>query len=255
MTGKHIGAIWLDTTNPRSLLGEGQYSAIYLGKLNGSTNVAIKVIEVEDQPDEKYNQLPEDQPDAYHNQMPGQMPAKQRSNRMNEVLGRLKHPNVIKLLGVEEEDSIKYFALELCAATLDQYCRGLYTGPMPREEDVLLQMISGLRYVHSEKYVHRNIEPKNILISKFPIRIILSDFALSKPIDPNGSLSVSKNMSINQGRQLCWLAPEMLDNPDDPGFSEKRGSIASDTFSAGCVIFYYLTLGLHPFGSDLHFLT
>ncbi|XP_059350451.1 LOW QUALITY PROTEIN: serine/threonine-protein kinase/endoribonuclease IRE2-like [Daphnia carinata] len=269
MPGQRIGAIWLDMTTPRLLLGRGQFSEVYLGKLNGNRDVAIKRMVVENQPNADYNKIPVNQPDAENNQIPenppdpgynqivNQTPSTMRSNRINEALGRLDHPNVIKLLHVEEKNSIKYFALELCDTTLHQYKMGPCNEAMPNEVFVLLDMIKGLRYIHSNGFAHRNIEPKNILISKPPIRIILSDFGLSKPIDLNGSYSVSQDRALlrqrlNEDVQLRWLAPEMLDNPDDQGFSEKRGSIASDTFSMGCVFFFYLTPGLHPFGSGLH---
>ena len=118
---------------------------------------------------------------------------------------------------------------------------------MPSEATVLLNIVSGLVYVHSRGLAHRNIEPKNILISStLPVFIKLADFGLSKPVSTSGSFSVSRDHPVES--TLCWKAPEMLDHTDDEAFSEKRGSIASDTFSAGCVFFYFLTPGWHPFG-------
>lgn len=142
----------------------------------------------------------------------------------------------------------RYFALELCSASLYQFCTGKYDGPMASDAAVLLDIVNGLVYIHSRGLAHRNIEPKNILISSttIPVSIVLADFGLSKPVSSNGSFSVSRDHPV-QGT-LCWKAPEMLDHPDDEAFSEKRGSVASDTFSAGCVFFFFLTLGWHPFG-------
>ncbi|KAI9561160.1 hypothetical protein GHT06_012116 [Daphnia sinensis] len=239
MVGRHFGRIWLDTENPHLLLGRGQFSDVFRGKLNGSMEVAIKRIVQENQPDPRYNQIAAINPDT------------QSSKRENEALRQLDHPNVIKLLHVEEHNSIKYFALELCAATLYQYCLRQYNGPMPPDAVVLLHISQSGPIPNSKGFAHRNIEPKNILISKsFPTRIILADFGLSKSVsNTSGSYSVSQDRSMND--QLCWLAAELLDNPDDQGFSEKRGSIASDIFSAGCVFYFYLTPGWHPFGSDL----
>ncbi len=139
------------------------------------------------------------------------------------------------------------FALELCSASLYQFCTGKYNGPMPSDAAVLLDIVNGLVYIHSRGLVHRNIEPNNVLISStIPVSIVLADFGLSKSVSSSGSFSVSRDHP-EQGT-LCWKAPEMLDHPDDEAFSEKRGSIASDTFSAGCVFFFFLTLGWHPFG-------
>lgn len=112
---------------------------------------------------------------------------------------------------------------------------------MPSDATVLLDIIRGLRYVHFKGIAHRNIHPKNILISSsLPVIIKLADFGLSKPVNDGGSHSISRD-----NRSVCYKAPEMLNNNPD-----KRGSIASDTFSAGLVFFYFLSKGFHLFGSN-----
>lgn len=139
------------------------------------------------------------------------------------------------------------FAMELCTTSLHQYCqdfnRNLPVGlpPMPSDATVLLDIIRGLRYVHFMGLAHRNIHPKNILISSsLPVVIKLAGFRLSKPVNDRGSHSISRSDG-----SVCYKAPEMLvDNPD------KRGSIASDTFSAGLVFFFFLSKGFHLFGSN-----
>ncbi len=49
------------------------------------------------------------------------------------------------------------------------------------------------------------------------------------------------------------MAQEFLNysfNQNQPNETPMKGSIESDIFSAGCVFFYYVTRGLHPFGED-----
>lgn len=123
---------------------------------------------------------------------------------------------------------------------------------MPSDATVLLDIAEGLLYVHSQGLAHRNIDPKNILISSTPVTVMLADFGLSKQVNSGtNSFSVSRDRPNNaQGNHLCWMAPELLDSPDDEAFSEKRGSVASDIFSTGCVFFFYLTpAGCHPYGN------
>lgn len=122
---------------------------------------------------------------------------------------------------------------------------------MPSDATALLDIAEGLLYVHSKGLAHRNIDPKNILISSAPATLKLADFALSKPVNSDtNSFSASKDLHNPQHNNLCWTAKELLDHPDDEAFSEMRGSVASDIFSTGCVFFFYLKPGCHPFGNS-----
>jgi serine/threonine-protein kinase/endoribonuclease IRE1 len=105
-----------------------------------------------------------------------------------------------------------------------------------------------LNYIHSKKLVHRDIKPENILISE-KAQIKLSDFGLSKETSTNHTFVVSG--PFKGTRQ--WMAQEFLNfsfNQNQPNETPMKGSIESDIFSAGCVFFYYVTRGLHPFGED-----
>ncbi|XP_046634001.1 serine/threonine-protein kinase/endoribonuclease IRE1-like isoform X1 [Daphnia pulicaria] len=224
------------------LLGNGQFSNIYSGMLDGVKQVAVKQVLLEDvQRNLRYHCI--DESDIY----------KQRNQREENALMKiLDHRNVIKLFLVEEDAPFKNFALELCLCSLYQYCKGQFINcPMPSDATVLLDIAEGLLYVHSKGLAHRNIDPKNILISStHPVTVMLADFGLSKPVRiGTNSFSVSRDRQNAQGNNLCWMAPELLDHPDDEAFSEKRGSVASDIFSTGCVFFFYLKPGCHPFGN------
>ncbi|EFX85217.1 hypothetical protein DAPPUDRAFT_313875 [Daphnia pulex] len=220
------------------LLGNGQFSNIYSGMLDGVKQVAVKQVLLEDvQQNVIYHCI--DESDIY----------KQRNQREENALMKiLDHRNVIKLFLVEEDAPFKNFALELCVCSLDQYCKGQFNCPMPSDATVLLHIAEGLLYVHSKGLAHRNIDPENILISSTPVTVMLADFGLSKPVRiGTNSFSVSRDRQNAQGNNLCWMAPELLDDPDDEAISEKRGSVASDIFSTGCVFFFYLKPGYHPF--------
>ncbi|EFX85273.1 hypothetical protein DAPPUDRAFT_237782 [Daphnia pulex] len=51
-------------------------------------------------------------------------------------------------------DRWRYFALERFDATLEQYCNGEYTGPMPLEANALCQISNGLNYLHENGISH-----------------------------------------------------------------------------------------------------
>ncbi len=146
-----------------------------------------------------------------------------------------------------------YIVLELCAATLDDYLKRKYQGPIPTKEQVLFQLAKGLDYIHSEKIVHRDVTPANILISySKPIQMKWSGFGLTKPVNSRGTFFISRLKETQN-----WMAPELLNLIDRKHESPKemyhdRGTVRSDVYSSGCVILCFLLDGVHPFGFDQH---
>jgi serine/threonine protein kinase len=140
--------------------------------------------------------------------------------------------------------------LELCDGTLTQCIAKEYNGPeLPPDGIVLYQIANGLHFIHSQNLVHRDVKPDNILISMTtPVKIKLSDFGYVKKISPQGTFTQSGLKGTEK-----WMAPEILDlveNMDDNIIELPRGTIQSDTFAAGCVFFFFLTRGKHPFGKS-----
>ncbi len=136
--------------------------------------------------------------------------------------------------------------LELCAGTLTDYCEKKYDGPeLPPNVKVLNQIANGLHYIHSQNLVHRDVKPDNILISKTtPVQMKLSDFGFVKKTSSRGTYTQSGLKGTEK-----WMAPEILELVDDTITELPHGTIQSDTFAAGCVFFYVVTRGKHPFGN------
>ena len=136
--------------------------------------------------------------------------------------------------------------MELCLGSLKQYIDKQYEGPdinigIP---EMLKQAVSGLKFLHQRNIVHRDIRPQKILISQSsegaPIQIKLSGFAISKIAkDGKSDYSMSGPAPKSQG----WKACELL-----IGDQMERHTNSVDIFAMGCVIYYALTNGEHPFG-------
>jgi serine/threonine-protein kinase/endoribonuclease IRE1 len=126
---------------------------------------------------------------------------------------------------------------------------------MPSDNTVLSHIANGLKHIHCHRLAHRNVHPKNILIHHCTINkevtIKLADFGLCKELSERDSFSVSQE---HQGGE-CFMAPELLDDPEDGAISELKGYSSSDTFSAGCVFFFFLTRGTNLFGSGTSIVT
>lgn len=175
------------------LLGRGRYAIVFRGTLNRQP-VAVKRIQLID----------------VHQEDDGEEdPA--------GIISQLHHPNVVKLLHVETDIHYKYYALELCAASLDQLFRPegdpkKYRGPMPPYDlIVLLQLASGLQYIHGSGLIHGDIRPENVLISTGTAgsrqRVLLkwADFGLYRR---------NKVNHCDDRFGSHWLAPEMIDQMD-----------------------------------------
>ncbi|XP_038568890.1 serine/threonine-protein kinase/endoribonuclease IRE1-like isoform X2 [Micropterus salmoides] len=157
------------------------------------------------------------------------------------------HPNVIRYFCTERDHLFTYIAIELCAATLQQYVEDPSCFPELNPITLLEQTMCGLSHLHSLNIVHRDLKPRNILLSGpsalGQVRALISDFGLCKKI-PDGRTSFSLRSGIpgTEG----WIAPEVLRET-----SIKKPTAAVDVFSAGCVFYYVVSKGQHPFGDAL----
>jgi serine/threonine protein kinase len=152
------------------------------------------------------------------------------------------------------------FVLELCDASLDRLFLKKddpkkYRGPMPQKTEVLLQLAKGLEYIHHMGLVHRDIKPQNVLIrldtTTQQVVMKWADFGYSKQVNERGTFTMSGVRGT-----FNWLAPELLEILDDQSPAEteiqKRGTVKSDVFAEGLVFGYFLSEGVHPFGSSSH---
>lgn len=157
------------------------------------------------------------------------------------------HPNVIRYFCTERDRLFTYIAIELCAATLQQYVENPSAFPDLSPISLLEQTMCGLSHLHSLNIVHRDLKPRNILLSgpsaAGRVRALISDFGLCKKIqDGRCSFSLRSGIPGTEG----WIAPEVL--RETPG---NKPTAAVDVFSAGCVFYYVVSKGQHPFGDAL----
>ncbi|XP_036445565.1 serine/threonine-protein kinase/endoribonuclease IRE1 isoform X1 [Colossoma macropomum] len=159
-----------------------------------------------------------------------------------------EHPNVIRYFCTERDRQFQYIAIELCSATLQEYVEQKDFNRHGLEPVILLQQtMSGLAHLHSLNIVHRDLKPHNILVS-MPnahgrVRAMISDFGLCKKLAV-GRHSFSRRSGVpgTEG----WIAPEVLSED-----VKHNPTCKVDIFSAGCVFYYVVSQGSHPFGKSL----
>ncbi|KAL4993757.1 hypothetical protein BDV10DRAFT_178269 [Aspergillus recurvatus] len=194
------------------------------------------------------------------------------------------HNNVIRYYCREQAKGFFYIALELCPASLQDVVERpdafpqLVNGGLDMP-DVLRQIVAGVRYLHSLKIVHRDLKPQNILVAaprgrigSRTIRLLISDFGLCKKLEDNQSSF--RATTAHAAGTSGWRAPELLVDDDkspaiqgsesqhtessepavvDPQ-TNRRATRAIDIFSLGCVFYYVLTRGCHPFDKNGKFM-
>ncbi|KAJ7277826.1 kinase-like domain-containing protein [Mycena rebaudengoi] len=144
------------------------------------------------------------------------------------VWSQLRHKNLVPLVGFVEARNMLISPF---------YERGNLGTYLNRQADVdraqiVLGIVSGLAYLHSNQIVHGDLKPSNILIDDQGVACI-TDFGLSKIIDENGFTT----SSVGTER---YMAPELFivvsrgTNPQPKHGS--RTTKSSDTYSFALLV-------------------
>lgn len=168
--------------------------------------------------------------------------ARERFARERDILARLEHPWIARLLDAGfSPDGHPFLALEYVQGqTLTAHCDERRLGLRGRLE-LMLQVLRAVQYAHQNLVIHRDLKPGNILVAQDG-QVRLLDFGISKLMaDGQGHVHDSE-LTVLAGRALTpdYAAPEQL--------SGQPVSTASDVYSLG-VVLYALLCGRKPFAS------
>ncbi|WP_344921008.1 serine/threonine-protein kinase [Streptosporangium oxazolinicum] len=153
--------------------------------------------------------------------------ARRRALREARSAGRLNHPAVISVHDLLEEDGRLWIVMELLEAlTLKETVRHLGHLPIHWAAWIGFQLLSGLRHAHGAGVLHRDINPRNILLTGD--RVVLADFGIAAlhgdPGDPGDSTTVPL------AHVPAFVAPERLrGGPPTP---------AGDLWSFGASLYF-----------------
>ena len=108
---------------------------------------------------------------------------RRRAVREAQMAARLRHPNVVGVYDIVEDDGRPAIVMELVPfESLRDAIRD--HGPLPPAQvaRIGLGVLAGLRAAHEAGVVHRDVKPTNILLDAED-RIVLTDFGIAKAVD------------------------------------------------------------------------
>jgi len=212
LSGQVLGAYRL-----LSLIGQGGMGSVWLaercdGRFEGRAAVKLLNIAVMDRANEE------------------------RFRREGNILARLTHPNIARLIdaGVSPDNGQPYLVLEYVdGQAIDQYCDE-HALDVDARLHLFLDVLEAVTHAHANLVVHRDIKPGNVLVSVAG-HVKLLDFGIARLLeDDEGRLT-----------RDAWAATPQYAAPEQVA----RGTVttATDVYALG-VLLYVLLTGTHPAG-------
>ncbi len=148
----------------------------------------------------------------------------------------LNHPNIVQAFDVGQAGDYHYFVMEYVEG------RTVYDDIVKNKRyneidaiDIIIQVAEALQHAHSKGLIHRDVKPKNIMLSKEGIAK-LADMGLAR------AMSDKEAAEAEQGKAFgtpYYISPEQIRG-------EKEIGPPSDIYSLGATL-YHMVTGAVPF--------
>lgn len=169
------------------------------------------------------------------------MNSKEKMNVVNEIRTLIQvsvHPFIVRYKEAFLEDNMLYVAMDYCSeGDLSKYIKKYKEMNTRIPESTirrwLLQIITGLKFIHDKNFIHRDLKCNNIFLDEHE-RAKIGDFGLSRILEQ------SKEANTLCGT-ISYMAPEVCKN--------MPYSFPADIWSLGVILYELISLE-SPFKSE-----
>jgi serine/threonine protein kinase len=171
--------------------------------------------------------------------------AKRQLLKEAQSVAMLDHANICQVYGIEDHDEHSFIVM--------QYVKGTTLADLIHQRSLTVQevlslakqIVSALSEAHAHGIIHRDIKPRNIMVTANQ-QVKMLDFGLAKTVQRMKGREVDDSMSnkLQAGLHIGtvpYMSPEQL--------REERLDYRSDVFSVGIVL-YEMLCGKNPFARD-----
>jgi tRNA A-37 threonylcarbamoyl transferase component Bud32/TolB-like protein len=159
-----------------------------------------------------------------------------RFAREIQITTQLQHPHIVPVLDSGMHDGAPFYVMPLIEGeSLEQ--RILRTGPLPIAEAItyVSEILDGLGYAHDLGFVHRDVKPANVMITRGHAQV--ADFGIARAVENTDNRKLTESgFALGTAE---YMSPEQASG-------EKHLDGRSDLYSVGCVL-YEMLVGAPPF--------
>ena len=175
--------------------------------------------------------------------------ARVRFQREAEAIARLRHPNIVQVYDIGEQDSRPFFSMEyIKGPSLAQYIAGVPQSPRTAAE-VLVTLAMTVQVAHEAGIVHRDLKPANILLGNHELALTdprqyikITDFGLAKQFAV--AVGEAADQALTHSGAILGSPSYMA--PEQAGGQGKSVGPATDVYALGAILYELLT-GRAPF--------
>ena len=160
----------------------------------------------------------------------------ERFYQEGRAAARLNHNNIVQAIDVGSASGYHYFVMEYVEGkTVYDDLAGGRAYPEAEALDIVIQIAEALEHAHERGLIHRDVKPKNIMITKDGVAK-LADMGLAREAEDEQAAQLEAGRAYGTP---YYISPEQIRGELDIGFR-------ADIYSLGAT-FYHMVTGKVPF--------